>query len=62
MRLKDSVQGLILIVLGIFTWRSARGAAFFLLIMGATMLLLRTEKYIYKLCLAFVRQYRRKNI
>lgn len=58
----QDLQGLFLIVLGCIVWKSAQGASTFLCFMGVMMLLHDIEKGIYKLCLAFVRQYRRKNI
>lgn len=60
MRLKDSVQGLFLIVLGCIVWKSAQGASVFLCFMGVMMLLHDIEKAIYKACLTFVRYYRRR--
>jgi hypothetical protein len=59
---KTRLQGLFLIVLGCIVWKSAQGASVFLCFMGAMMLLHDVEKGIYKICLAFVRHYRRKNI
>ena len=58
----QDLQGIFLIVLGYMTWKSAQGASIFLCFMGAMMLLHDIEKGMYKICLAFVRQYRRKNI
>lgn len=59
---QQDLQGIFLIVLGCMTWKSAQGASMFLCFMGAMMLLHDVEKGIYKICLAFVRHYRRKNI
>lgn len=57
---QQDLQGLFLIVLGYMTWESAQGASIFLCFMGAMMLLHDVEKGMYKICLAFVRRYRRK--
>lgn len=58
-KIKDTVKGLCLVFLGIAIWESARGAAIFLLIMGIAMFLYGMEKHLYKICLMFIRYYRR---